>query len=165
MAAHDPQLKNLCSEGELLLSACNDEEEPILREKLENLKQRQSHLNDRINKRQANLVEALLLSQQYSDMVKEVTSRLDRTSDLLQKIDDDKTRGLDVKKERLKGLQDGVDQLYPLMITLKDTGNDLIGLSGPGESADAIKAQIDEIERKWEALSKRVQDKGLMAIR
>eukprot|EP00794_Sanderia_malayensis_P004728 gene4728-5351_t len=47
------------------------------------------------------------------------------------------------------------------MTSLKKTGNDLIGLSGPGESADAIKNQIEELEKRWEVLSNKVQDKGI----
>eukprot|EP00794_Sanderia_malayensis_P004727 gene4727-5350_t len=98
MAARKPRFENLYSEGDLILLACNEEERPVLREKLEDLKHRQTQLGDRINTRQANLVEALLLSQQYSDIAKDVTIRFDRTEDLLKEIDEDKTRGLDVKK-------------------------------------------------------------------
>ncbi len=132
-----------------------------MREKLENLKQKQTKLNNLVKKRQANIIEALLLSQQYTDIVNEATNRFTRLEDLLQLIDEDKTKGIDVKKEMLKGLQDGVNQLFPMMNTMKETGNDLIGLSGPGEGADVIKAQIEEFEKRWEILSKRVEEKGM----
>ena len=160
LATQEPRFQKLNSEGDLLLTASNDEEEPILREKLEHLKHQLVKLSDTVNHRQANLVEALLLSQQYSYTLKEAKSRLLRTEDLLQKIDADKSKVIDVQKERIKGLQDNVDQLYPLMTTLKETGFDLIELSGPGNGSDNIRAQVAECEKRWENLTNRVQEKG-----
>lgn len=76
IAEHESQFKALYAESDLLLSASNEDEEPIIREKIDTLKHRQRHLNDVTSERQANLIEALVLAQQFSDMVKEVSNRI-----------------------------------------------------------------------------------------
>lgn len=76
IAAHDVQFKALYSESEKLIAASNEAEEANLREKMQSLKHRQSHLNDATSQRQTNLIEALVLAQQFSDTAKEVTNRL-----------------------------------------------------------------------------------------
>ena len=76
IAEHEAQFKALNAESDVLLSASNEAEESIIREKIDTLKHRQRHLNDVTSERQANLIEALVLAQQFSDMVKEVSNRL-----------------------------------------------------------------------------------------
>eukprot|EP00112_Aurelia_sp_Birch-Aquarium-sp1_P005323 Seg1602.4 transcript_id=Seg1602.4/GoldUCD/mRNA.D3Y31 product="Microtubule-actin cross-linking factor 1 isoforms 1/2/3/5" protein_id=Seg1602.4/GoldUCD/D3Y31 len=160
IAEHESQFKALCAESDLLLSASNEDEEPIIREKIDTLKHRQRHLNDVTSERQANLIEALVLAQQFSDMVKEVSNRISVTEDILKKINEEKSKGIDVQKEKIKDLQDGMDQLAPLMTALKETGNDLIRLSGPGSGSDHVAKKEQELEERWNSLSQRVQEKG-----
>ena len=82
------------------------------------------------------------------------------TEDILEKIDAEKSKGIDVQKEKVKDLQDAMDQLSPLMDAVKETGNDLINLSGPGVGSDKVKAEVTSLEERWEKLSLRVQEKG-----
>ena len=82
------------------------------------------------------------------------------TEDILEKIDAEKSKGIDVKKEKIKDLQDAMEQLSPLMDAVKETGNDLTRLSGPGAGADKVKTEVTSLEERWEKLSQRVQEKG-----
>ena len=78
----------------------------------------------------------------------------------MQKIDDEKSKGIAIQKEKMNDLQDGIDQLAPLIDTLRKTGDDLIRLSGPGAASDQVKKQVENLEDRWDKLSKRVQEKG-----
>ena len=161
IAARDAQFKNLYAESERLIAASNEDEETALKEKMQSLEHRRGHLNDTTSQRQTNLIEALVLAQQFSDTVKEVTNRLTATEGILEKIDADKSKGIEVQKEKLKDLQDGMDQLSPLMDAVKETGDDLIRLSGPGAGADHVTDQVKSLEERWNKLSQRVQEKGI----
>ena len=161
MAAHEPLFKAVYDTGDTLLMACNEEEEAGIKDKLDNLKYRHKEVYKLTAQRQSQLVEALLLSQQFADICKEVKTRLDRSEALLQKIDEEKSKGIDIQKEKLKGLQDNINQLQPLMSSLKETGSDLIEISGPGRCSDSIQETIDQCEERWNALNKDVEDKGI----
>lgn len=82
------------------------------------------------------------------------------TEGILEKIDSDKSKGIEVRKEKLKDLQDAMDQLSPLMDALKETGDDLVQLSGPGAGSDRVTGVVKELGERWEKLSQRVQEKG-----
>ena len=82
------------------------------------------------------------------------------TEDILKKINEEKSKGIDVQKEKIKDLQDGMDQLAPLMTAVKETGIDLIRLSGPGSGSDHVAKKEKELEDRWNSLSQRVQEKG-----
>ena len=161
IAAHEPTYKAVVDMGDTLLMACNEEEEPGIREKLDNLKYKHEELKKQTNERQAQLVEALLLSQQFSDMHKETEARLTRTEDYLNDINDSKSKGIEIQKEKLKGLQDGINHLRSLIASLKETGNDIIKLSGPGRGSASIKEKLEDCEKRWDDLNKDVEDKGI----
>ena len=161
VAAHEPALKAVFDTGETLLMACNEEEEPTIKEKVDNLKYRHEEVKTKTAERQGQLVEALLLSQQFSDMEKEATLRFTRTEEYLKDIDESRAKGIEVQKEKLKGLQDGISHLRPLIVSLKETGNDLIKLSGPGRGSASIQERLDECDKRWEELNKGVDDKGI----
>ena len=161
IAAHEPTYKAVIDMGDTLLMACNEDEEPAIRDKLDNLKYKYEEVKKQTGERQAQLVEALLLSQQFSDMCKETESRLSRTEDYLSDIDESKSKGIEIQKEKLKGLQDGMNHLRPLIASLKETGNDIIKLSGPGRGSAQIKEKLDDCERRWDNLNKDVEDKGI----
>ena len=82
------------------------------------------------------------------------------TEDILEKINAEKSKGIDVQKEKVKDLQDGMDQLSPLMDTVNVTGDDLIRLSGPGTGSDQVKNELKLLQERWDELSQRVQEKG-----
>lgn len=79
----------------------------------------------------------------------------------METIDNDKSKGIEVQKEKLKDLQEGMDQLSPLMDAVKETGDDLIRLSGPGAGSDNVTQQVKSLEERWGKLSTRVQEKGV----
>ena len=76
IAAREVQFKDIFAEAEKLIAASNEDEESALKEKMQNLRHRRDHLNDATSQRQTNLIEALVLAQQFSDTVREVKNRL-----------------------------------------------------------------------------------------
>ena len=161
IAAHEPTYKAVTDMGDTLLMACNEEEEPVIRDKLDNLKYKYDEVKKKTGERQAQLVEALLLSQQFSDMHKEADARLTRTEDYLKDIDESRSKGIEIQKEKMKELQDGITHLRPLVASLKETGNDIIKLSGPGRGSASIQEKLDDCEKRWDNLNKDVEDKGI----
>ena len=161
IASHEPTYKAVIDTGDTLLMACNEDEELGIRDKLDNLKYKHEEVKKQTGERQAQLVEALLLSQQFSDIYKETESRLSRTEDYLSDINESKSKGIEVQKEKLKGLQDGINHLRPLIVSLKETGNDIIKLSGPGRGSASIKEKLEDCERRWDDLNRDVEDKGI----
>ena len=161
IASREPTYEAVVDTGNTLLMACNEDEEPVISDKLENLKYKHDEVKKKTGERQAQLVEALLLSQQFNDLFKETDSRLTRTEDYLKDIDESRSKGIEIQKEKLKGLQDGINHLKPLMASLKETGNDIIKLSGPGRGSSSIKEKLDDSERRWDDLNKDVDEKGI----
>ena len=76
IAAHETQFNNVFAESEKLMAASTEEEEVALKEKMQNLRHRRDRLNNATSQRQTNLIEALVLAQQFADTAKEVKSRL-----------------------------------------------------------------------------------------
>ena len=67
------------------------------------------------------LFSALLLAQQFSDIHREVDTRLTKTEDLLNNIDG--AKGLHgIQKEKLDNIQDNILQLQTLIVNLRVTG-------------------------------------------
>ena len=161
VATNEPRLKEVFDTGEMLLMACNEDEEPAIKEKIDNLKYRHEEVIGKTGERQAQLVEALLLSQQFADMYKETQSRLKRTEEYLKDIGESRSKGIEVQKEKHKGLEDGISHLRPLIVSLKATGEDLMKLSGPGHGSVSIREKLDDSEKRWNALHKDVEDKGI----
>ena len=76
IAARETQFKSVFAESDRLIAASNEDEESALKEKMQNLRHRRAHLNEVTSQRQTNLIEALVLAQQFSDTAKEVKNRL-----------------------------------------------------------------------------------------
>ena len=100
MAAHEKPLKSVCENGEALIPVLQDDEQQAVREGLENIKARYQNVKSETSARQASLVEALLLSQQFRDIHKEVVTWLDRCEENFRKLDDGS--GAELQQERIK---------------------------------------------------------------
>lgn len=100
MASHEKPVKSACENGEALLPALKDEEQQTVRDDLDGIKTRYQDVNSRTSARQAALVEALLLSQQFRDIHKEVVTWLDRCEENFRKLDEETVAEL--QQERIK---------------------------------------------------------------
>ena len=157
----EPQFKEVYEMGETILLACNEEEEPVIKDKVNNLKFNKQKLDKAADQRNTHLVEALILAQQFADTHKDVINRLTNTENLLKQVDEEKGKGVDLQKEKVKNIEDNIKQLQPLMIAMKKTGADLITISGPGQGSNNIQQKIDECTERWEALTLASEDKGI----
>ena len=100
VASHEKPVKSVCESGEALLPALKEEEQQAVRDDLDGIKTRYQGVNSRTAARQAALVEALLLSQQFRDIHKEVVTWLDRCEENFRKLDDESVAEL--QQERIK---------------------------------------------------------------
>lgn len=100
VASHEKPVKSVCESGEALLPVLKEEEQQAVRDDLDGIKTRYQGVNSRTAARQAALVEALLLSQQFRDIHKEVVTWLDRCEENFRKLDDESVAEL--QQERIK---------------------------------------------------------------
>lgn len=73
-----------------------------MKQKFDEIKTRFDQINDQASKRQAQLVELLLLTQQYLHIINEVTTRLSRAEENMTKLKDNKGQAAEVEQERIK---------------------------------------------------------------
>lgn len=100
MAAHEKPVKSVCENGEALIPVLQDDEQQSVKEDLDSIKTRYQNVKNETSARQASLVEALLLSQQFRDIHKEVVTWLDRCEENFRKLDDGSVAEL--QQERIK---------------------------------------------------------------
>ena len=93
-------MRLVCEDGEALLAALKDEEQQAVTADVNIIKSRYQHVSSRTSGRQATLVEALLLSQQFRDIHKEVVTWLDRCEENFRKLDEESVAEL--QQERIK---------------------------------------------------------------
>lgn len=93
-------MKSVCEGGEALMSMLPDNEQQAVKEDLNNINTRYQNVKSETSARQASLVEALLLSQQFRDIHKEVVTWLDRCEENFGKLDDGSVAEL--QQERIK---------------------------------------------------------------
>lgn len=161
VSGKEPQFAEVYEMGNTILAGCNEEEEPAIRSRIDNLKFNKQKVNKLTLERHEALVEALLLAQQFADVYKDVGSRLTNTEELLEAVDEQKGRGVEMQKEKLQNIEDNIKQLQPLMTAIQRTGADLIKLSGPGQGADSVQKKIDECVERWNNLKQSSEEKGI----
>ena len=93
-------MKAVCEDGEALIPALKNEEQQAVKDDLDSIKARYRDVNGKTSARQAALVEALLLSQQFRDIHKEVVTWLDRCEENFRKLDEESVAEL--QQERIK---------------------------------------------------------------
>lgn len=100
VAAHEKPVKSVCENGEALIPVLQDDEQQNVKDDLDSIKTRYQNVKNETSARQASLVEALLLSQQFRDIHKEVVTWLDRCEENFRKLDDGSVAEL--QQERIK---------------------------------------------------------------
>jgi hypothetical protein len=99
---HSGPVNQVLDNGQTLLIALGEDEGADMKTKLDNIKTRFGNINDQASARQAQLVELLLLTQQYLHIVSEVTTRLGRAEENVAKLEDDKGHAAEVEQEKIK---------------------------------------------------------------
>lgn len=98
---HAGTVNQVLDSGQTLLIALGEEEGADMKEKLDRIKTRFANINNKASSRQAQLVELLLLTQQYLHIVNEVTTRLGRAEENVAKLQE-KGHAAEVEQERIK---------------------------------------------------------------
>lgn len=109
----------MCENGEALIPALKDEEQQAIKDDLESIKTRYQSVKNDTSVRQAALVEALLLSQQFRDIHKEVVTWLDRCEENFRKLDDESVAEL--QQERIKVIFFCFTEIFPLSLKPLDS--------------------------------------------
>lgn len=115
VSSHKQPVDSVCEMGEALLIALKEEDQSSMKDKLDDVAKRYQAVSDQTTLRQAQLVEALLLSQQFRDIHKEVVTWLDRCEDAIEKLNDEKKPELQQERinvSRLIALAFFVDHSY-----------------------------------------------------
>lgn len=99
---HAGTVNQVLDSGQTLLLALGEDEGSDVKAKLDRIRTRFAHVNERASGRQAQLVELLLLTQQYLHIVNEVATRLGRAEENVAKLQDDKGHAAEVEQERIK---------------------------------------------------------------
>lgn len=81
--------------------ALGEDDGAEIKQKLDDIKKRFENVNEQASSRQTQLVELLLLTQQYLHIVNEVTTRLRRAEDNIAKLKDE-AHAAEVEQERIK---------------------------------------------------------------
>lgn len=100
VAAHEKPVKSVCENGDALITVLQDDEQQTVKDDIDSIKTRYQNVKNETSARQASLVEALLLSQQFRDIHKEVVTWLDRCEENFRKLDDGSVAEL--QQERIK---------------------------------------------------------------
>jgi hypothetical protein len=98
---HSGTVNQVLDNGQTLLIALGEDEGAEMKAKLDRIRTRFANINDQASERQAQLVELLLLTQQYLHIVNEVTTRLGRAEENVAKLED-KGHAAEVEQERIK---------------------------------------------------------------
>ena len=102
IAVHAGTVNQVLDSGQTLLIALGEDEGADVKAKLDSIRTRFANINDQASTRQAQLVELLLLTQQYLHIVNEVSTRLRRAEENVAKLEDDKGHAAEVEQERIK---------------------------------------------------------------
>ena len=101
VASHKKTVSSVCDTGDSVLIALKEDEQESMKEELDKVKERYQEVSHQTSTRQSHLVEALVLSQQFRDIHKEVETLLDRCEDNFLKLDDE-SQPAEVQQEIIK---------------------------------------------------------------
>ena len=104
-------MSSVCDTGDSVLIALKEDEQESMKEELDKVKERYQEVSDQTSTRQSHLVEALVLSQQFRDIHKEVETLLDRCEDNFLKLDDE-SQPAEVQQEIIKVKNSGTSALF-----------------------------------------------------
>lgn len=98
---HTGTVNQVLDSGQTVLMALGEDEGADMKAKLDRIRSRFANINTLASARQAQLVELLLLTQQYLHIVNEVTTRLGRAEENMVKLEE-KGHAAEVEQERIK---------------------------------------------------------------
>nr|XP_029519430.1 microtubule-actin cross-linking factor 1 isoform X11 [Oncorhynchus nerka] len=154
-------MEKLCHQGELLLKKVSDQNDrDMIQEPLTELRHLWDNLGDKIIHRQHKLEGALLALGQFQHALSELQSWLSHTHatlDTQRPINSD-PKAIEIELARHHVLRNDVLSHRSTVETVNAAGAELLE-SSPGEEANHLRGQLDHLNRGWENLLLKTQDR------
>ncbi|CDQ72770.1 unnamed protein product [Oncorhynchus mykiss] len=154
-------MEKLCHQGELLLKKVSDQNDrDMIQEPLTELRHLWDNLGDKIIHRQHKLEGALLALGQFQHALSELQSWLSHTHatlDTQRPINSD-PKAIEIELARHHVLRNDVLSHRSTVETVNAAGAELLE-SSPGEEANHLRDQLDHLNRGWENLLLKTQDR------
>ncbi|XP_071223581.1 microtubule-actin cross-linking factor 1-like isoform X13 [Salvelinus alpinus] len=154
-------MEKLCHQGELLLKKVSDQtDRDMIQEPLTELRHLWDNLGDKITHRQHKLEGALLALGQFQHALSELQSWLSHTHatlDTQRPINSD-PKAIEIELAKHHVLRNDVLSHRSTVETVNAAGAELLE-SSPGDEANHLRGQLDHLNRGWENLLLKTQDR------
>ncbi|KAJ8268214.1 hypothetical protein COCON_G00133860 [Conger conger] len=154
-------MEKLCHQGELLLKKVSDHaDQDMIQEPLTELRHLWENLGDKITHRQHKLEGALLALGQFQHALSELQSWLSHTHTTLdtQRPISSDPKAIEIELAKHHVLRNDVLSHRSTVETVSGAGTELLE-SSPGDEASHLRAQLDELNRTWESLLLKTQER------
>ncbi|XP_066529620.1 microtubule-actin cross-linking factor 1 isoform X2 [Hoplias malabaricus] len=154
-------MEKLCHQGELLLKKVTDQtDRDMIQEPLTELRHLWDNLGDKITLRQHKLEGALLALGQFQHALSELQSWLSHTHatlDTQRPISSD-PKAIEIELAKHHVLRNDVLSHRATVETVNSAGSELLD-SSPGEEASHLRDQLDELNRSWDSLLLKTEER------
>ncbi|XP_048849639.1 LOW QUALITY PROTEIN: microtubule-actin cross-linking factor 1 [Brienomyrus brachyistius] len=147
-------MEKLCHQGELLLKKVSDQtDRDMIQEPLTELRHLWDNLGDKITQRQHKLEGALLALGQFQHALSELQSWLSHTHATLdtQRPVSSDPKAIEIELAKQHVLRNDVLSHRTTVETVNAAGTELLE-SGPGDEAGHLREQLDALNRSWDGL-------------
>ncbi|XP_045077690.1 microtubule-actin cross-linking factor 1-like isoform X5 [Coregonus clupeaformis] len=154
-------MEKLCHQGELLLKKVSDQtDRDMIQEPLTELRHLWDNLGDKITHRQHKLEGALLALGQFQHALSELQSWLSHTHSTLdtQRPINSDPKAIEIELAKHHVLRNDVLSHRSTVETVNAAGAELLE-SSPGDEANHLRDQLDHLNRGWENLLLKSQDR------
>ncbi|XP_030644544.1 microtubule-actin cross-linking factor 1 [Chanos chanos] len=154
-------MEKLCHQGELLLKKVTDQtDRDMIQEPLTELRHLWDNLGDKITLRQHKLEGALLALGQFQHALSELQSWLSHTHATLdtQRPVSSDPKAIEIELAKHHVLRNDVLSHRATVETVNSAGSELLE-SSPGDEASHLRDQLDELNRSWENLLLKTEER------
>ncbi|XP_032435994.1 microtubule-actin cross-linking factor 1 isoform X17 [Xiphophorus hellerii] len=154
-------MEKLCHQGELLLKKVSDQtDRDMIQEPLTELRHLWENLGDKITKRQHKLEAALLALGQFQHALSELQAWLSHTHTTLdtQRPVSSDPKAIEIELAKHHVLRNDVLSHHATVETVNSAAAELLE-SSPGDEASHLRDQLDQLNRSWESLLLKTQER------
>uniref|UniRef100_A0A4W4GDU7 Microtubule actin crosslinking factor 1 n=1 Tax=Electrophorus electricus TaxID=8005 RepID=A0A4W4GDU7_ELEEL len=154
-------MEKLCHQGELLLKKVTDQtDRDMIQEPLTELRHLWDNLGEKITLRQHKLEGALLALGQFQHALSELQSWLSHTHATLdtQRPVSSDPKAIEIELAKHHVLRNDVLSHRATVETVNGAGSELLE-SSPGDEASHLRDQLDELNRSWESLLLKTEER------
>ncbi|XP_036001665.1 microtubule-actin cross-linking factor 1 isoform X5 [Fundulus heteroclitus] len=154
-------MEKLCHQGELLLKKVSDQtDRDMIQEPLTELRHLWENLGDKITQRQHKLEGALLALGQFQHALSELQAWLSHTHTTLdtQRPVSSDPKAIEIELAKHHVLRNDVLSHHATVETVNSAAAELLE-SSPGDEASHLRDQLDQLNRSWESLLLKTQER------